>query len=243
MSQPQQRVETTVRIPGNWVHPGELLERLPSGYRLSPESLHLPDGSEVKFSPLPPDEQFPEIFRSSCRRPATDDELAVVDSYTVNVCLSGPGGSLEAAQQTMQAAAAIVRAGGAGVFIDNSALAHGGDDWIEMTEDAGPDALSFAFTAIVRGRDQLWTMGMHVLGQRDILMQRADADQHNVIDLIRYLAANESPIDDGHFLGDETKPTFRVRVVEDRMMSPDSPMYNPFGRLQLINLRDIAERN
>ncbi|HEV8004175.1 MAG TPA: hypothetical protein VGP63_30200 [Planctomycetaceae bacterium] len=128
----------TLRIPGDWSHPGELLQRLPPGVGLTPDVLSLPNGAKIDFVPMAPDDEFARIFESSCRRPATDDELAVVARYTVNVGLTGPGGSLESALTMMQAGAAIVRAGGAGVFIDNSALAHGGHDWIEMTEHAGP---------------------------------------------------------------------------------------------------------
>src|SRR6267142_1481772 len=92
-----------------------------------------------------------ENLSSACRQPATADELSTVDGYSVNVLLSGPGGSMQAARTMMQAGAAVVRAGGAGVFIDNSGLAHGGGQWIELTDDAGPDAISFAFASIVRG--------------------------------------------------------------------------------------------
>ena len=119
-------VRTTLRVPGNWSHPGELIERMPAGCRLTSETLILPDGTEIEFTPMPPDGQFAEIFKSSCRQPATNDELEIVDGYSVNVVLTGPGGSLEAAGAMMQAGAAIVRAGAAGVFIDNSAVAHGG---------------------------------------------------------------------------------------------------------------------
>jgi hypothetical protein len=109
------------------------MARLPAGCRASNDTLTLPDGTQVEWGALPADDQFPEIFRTSCRQPATDDELATVDRYTVNVCLSGPGGSLEKARAMMRAGAAVLRAGGAGVFIDNSALAHGGQHWLEMT--------------------------------------------------------------------------------------------------------------
>ena len=64
------------------------------------------------------DDQFAGIFRSSCRSPATDEELATVDGYRVNVLLRGLGGSMQAARTMMQAAAAVVRAGGAGVFVE-----------------------------------------------------------------------------------------------------------------------------
>src|SRR5205823_2609384 len=127
------------RVPGQWTHPRELVQRLPEGCRLTPDALTLPDGTRVGFGAAAADGQFAQVFRTSCRQPPTDAELAAVDGYTVNVFLSGPGGSVDAARAMMRAAAAVVRAGGAGVFIDNSALAHGGRNWLDMTDDGDPD--------------------------------------------------------------------------------------------------------
>jgi hypothetical protein len=238
-------VRITLRIPGKWAHPRELVERLPAGFQISAEALLLPDGASLEIYPAPPDDQFTEIFCSSCRQPPTDDELATVEAYTVNICLSGPGGSLEAAGTIMRAAAAIVAGGGAGVFIDNSALAHGGENWIAMTEDGSPDALSFAFVSIIAGREEVWTMGMHVLGQRDIVMKRADADQDefSIIDVIRYVCGGEKPIDDGHVLADLSGPRYQAFTQPDQQAPAGSPMHNPFGRLKLVSMRDIAEAN
>ena len=63
-------------------------------------------------------------------------------------------------------------------------------DWLEMTDDGSPDAVSFAFVAIVRNQADVWTMGMHVLGLRDIVMKRADIekDDFDIVEVIRYLA-------------------------------------------------------
>jgi hypothetical protein len=116
----------TLRLPGQWQHPTELAQGLPVGYRVAEDGLALPDGSRVGFGGVAPDDQFAEVFRSACRQRPTADELTAVDGYTVNVILHGPGGSLDAARTMMQAGSAIIRAGGAGVFIDNSAMAHGG---------------------------------------------------------------------------------------------------------------------
>jgi len=148
----------TLRIPGSWSHPGELQERLPDGFRLAPDTLFLPDNTSIDFIPMPPDVEFPQIFESSCRRRPNDDELAVVERYTVNVGLCGSGGSLESARTMMQAGAAIVRAGGAGVFVDNSALAHGGEDWIKMrmTEGRTPSASRSLRSSAASGRCTRW---------------------------------------------------------------------------------------
>src|SRR5205823_10971980 len=169
----------------------ELVQRLPAGCQLTGEALILPDKTEIGFGAAPADGQFAQIFRSSCRQPATKEELATVDGYTVNAFLSGPGGSMPAARTMMQAGAVLVRAGGAGVFIDNCTLAHGGQNWLEMTEDGSPDALSFAFVSIISSKAEVWTMGMHVLGLRDILMKRVDADRFDIIEVIRYLSRSE----------------------------------------------------
>ena len=245
MNEPAAAVEVALRIPGTWSHPQELVRSLPPGFRCSPEGLVLPDASWVELGAMPADNQFAGIFRSSCRSPATDEELATVDGYTVNVLLCGPGGSLPAARTMMQAAAAIVRAGGAGVFIDNSALAHGGQKWLEMTADGGPDALSFAFVAIVRGQTDVWTMGMHVLGLRDIVMKRADVESggFDIIEVIRYLSRGDNPVEGGHLLGDLDGPRFSALAEEEAKAPPGSPLHNPFGRLRLVSMKDIAEAN
>src|SRR5437870_7973978 len=206
MNKPAAPITIALRIPGKWSHPRELVQRLPAGCRLTGEALILPDKTEIGFGAAPADNQFAQIFRSSCRQPATEDELATVNGYTVNVLLSGPGGSMQAARTMMQAGAAMVRAGGAGVFIDNSTLAHGGRHWLDMTDDGGPDALSFAFVGIISGKVDVWTMGMHVLGLRDIVMKRVDADGFDIIEVIRYLARGEKPIEDRHVLADLDGP-------------------------------------
>jgi hypothetical protein len=245
MNEPAPPLTIDLRIPGTWSHPRELIERLPAGCRLTPEALILPDKARVDVGFLDADDQFAEIFRTSCRQPATGDELATVDGYTVNVVLSGPGGSMESARTMMQAAAALVRAGGAGVFIDNSGLAHGGRHWLELTEDGGPDALSFAFVTIVRGDTEVWTMGMHVLGLRDIMMRRTDIETHgfDIIEVIRYLTRGEKPVDHGHVLADLNGPQFQAIAQDSPEGLAASPMHNPFGRLKLVSVRDIAESN
>jgi hypothetical protein len=245
MSESTSPIEVALRIPGTWRSPKELIEALPNGYRFTPESLVLTDGTEIAFGAMDADDQFPRIFATSCRQEPTDEEKAAVENYTVNVLLSGPGGSLDAARTMMEAGAAIVRAGGAGVFIDNSGLAHGGQQWLAMAEDGSSDALSYAFASIVGGRTEVYTMGMHVLGLRDVIMKRADADadESTLIEMIRYLAAGDKPIDDGHILADLNGPRFQAFVETSDPKLAGSPMYNPFGRLKLVSVRDIAESN
>ena len=237
-------ITIALRIPARWSSPRDLIQRLPEGYRVTPETLILPDETQVEFAPMPADDQFAQIFRSSCREPATEEELEVVAGYTVNAILSGAGGSLQSAHRMMRAGAALVRAGGAGVFIDNCALAHGGGNWLAMTDDGSSDALSFAYVNIVRGKTEVWTMGMHVLGLRDLVMKRQDIEKgFDIVDVIRYVAGSEKPVGHGHLLADLSGPRFQTFAQDSDPSLAGSPMHNPFGRFKLVSMRDIAETN
>src|ERR1700722_9453044 len=101
MNEPTPPITVVLRIPGKWSHPRGLIQRLPEGCRLTADALILPDAAEIGFSAMPADDQFAQIFRDSCRQPATEDKLTTVDGYSVNVCLSGPGGSMQAARTMM----------------------------------------------------------------------------------------------------------------------------------------------
>jgi hypothetical protein len=245
MSAPHHTVEVTLRIPGAWAHPGELLERMPRGYRLTPEKLLLPDGSEIEFYPLPPDDQFARVFQTSCRQPATPAELDTIGRYTVNVCLAGRGGSKEAALRLLQAGAAIIQAGGAGVFIDNSALAHGGAAWLDMAEDGSPDAISFAFVSLIHCELEARTMGMHVLGFPELVMRHTDLgnDPDQIIELLRYVCNSDKPFGDGHIVADEHGPRYVAHSIPNDEYKAGSPHHNPFGSLRMTSFKDIAEGN
>src|SRR5690349_19760327 len=88
MNEPASPITIALRVPGQWSHPGDLIQRLPAGYCLTADALTLPDKTQVEFGAMAADAQFAQIFRSSCRQPATADELATVDGYTVNLFLS-----------------------------------------------------------------------------------------------------------------------------------------------------------
>lgn len=237
-------ITVSLRIPGRWPHPKDLIERLNNTCRVTSQALILPNGTPLSLGFFPSDDQFPGIFRSSCRWPPTQKELATANSYTINATLSGSGGSMNAARMIMKAAATMVRAGGAGVFIDNSLLAHGGKLWLEMTEDGGLDALTYAFAGIVRGDTDLWTVGMHVLGLQDIVVRRVDLeDDFDIVELIRSVARGDKPDGEGRIFAGSTGLCFSccAEAGDPRMVG--KPMHNPFGRLRLAKFRHSATVN
>ena len=112
-----------------------------------------------------------------------------------------------------------------------------------MAEDGGSDALSFGFVSIVRGKQKIWTLGMHVLGFPDLELQNADGDEELIVESLRYVCRGDKPVGDGHVFADEHGPKFQVVATTSDKFDADSPMYNPWGRFSLRSIRNIAERN
>ncbi|MCI0333020.1 MAG: hypothetical protein L0228_07345 [Planctomycetes bacterium] len=239
-----QAPEVTMRIPGTWNRPEEFYEGLPRGCRCTENGLVLADGAEFELNVLPADEQFPEIFAGSCPKLPTEDERERVENYKVNICVTGRGGSIAAAKQLMAAAAAVMTAGGAGVFIDNSGIAHGASDWRALFDSADDGGVYWAFVMAVRSEEEVYSMGMHVLGLRDAVIPstgNAEFDSRTLHSFLGYTAFSGAQLKDGELVGDVVLPTFRVYSQTDDRAPETAPMFNPYGRWRLERI-DI-ERN
>jgi hypothetical protein len=229
-------IEVTLRLPGTWEHPRELVERLPAGCRLTAEELILPTGKRFEFNALDADEDFPGVFAGSCPKLPTEEEREQIENYTVNVCLTGPGGSLEAAYDLMQAAAVLIEAGAAGVFVDNSGISHGATDWLTLTESRHNGGVYWAFVTTVRNDDELYSMGMHILGFPEAVIPRTsdeEIDFRTLHSFLGYSYASGATIKDGDVVGDPILPTFRVYHGPHDRLPPGTPMSNPFGQWRL----------
>ena len=230
-----------VRIPGVWEHVGELRRKLPEGYRLTSRWLDMPDGSRVEYFAKPPDGEFVPTFGRSCRELPTCEERQRIEDYTVNFCLSMPVGNREAAVRLMTAVSAILRAGGAGVFVDNSGVSHGASAWLALSHienrETGPTR---AFTSKVRSKGDIFSVGMHVLGCRDVVLtasnrdSESESEKRDVERMLCYLAREDATDDKVGVPDDSDLQKFRF-VDDNRQLAPShSTLYNPNRRWRLI---------
>jgi hypothetical protein len=236
--------EVTLRVPGTWTRPEEFYEALPRGCRCHDTGLVLADGSEFELHVLPADEEFAGIFAGSCPKTPTEDEQERIENYTVNICLTGRGGSIAAAKKIMEAAAAVLTAGGAGVFVDNSGVAHGASDWMKLFDSADDGGVYWAFVIAARSDDEVYSIGMHVLGFRDAIIPATgnhEYDSRTLHSFLGFTAFSGAKLQDGELVGDPVLPTFRVHAQAEDRFPADAPMFNPRGRWRLERL-DI-ERN
>jgi hypothetical protein len=234
MSQKSHQAElpsTIFRIPGAWKDKREFESRLPVGYRIDGELLVTPWGPLVLES-RPADREFPHVFGIACRRPLKPADLRRIRSYTMNVILMGPAGSMRAAQWMLEAGASVIRAGGIGVFIDNSLLAHSGADWLELAENkSDPAAVFYAFVNVAKRAGEIVSHGMHVLGQRDCIVSSEDLS--SLEDFLRMTCAEQPEFGDGETFSDEQGSQFCLHGEADSGLAPDRPYSNPFGRWRL----------
>lgn len=229
-------IEVTLRIPGSWAGPEDFLSRLPPDCRTTESELILADGSVFELNVLPADEDFPRVFADSCPKLPTPNEREQIENYQVNICVTGPGGSLSAAKSLMAAGAAILDAGGAGVFIDNCGISHGATDWRTLLESADDGGVYWAFVSTVGSEIELYSVGMHVLGLRDAIVPRTGADEFDyrtMHSFLGYTAFSGVKLTDGEAIGDPVLANFRVFHQADDRTPAEAPTFNPFGRWRL----------
>lgn len=226
----------TLRIPGAWREPRDFYDRLPTGCRCTAENLVLADGSSFELHVVPADEDFPGVFAGSCPKLPTVSEREQIENYAVNICVTGPGGSIPAAVQLLEAGAAIIAAGGCGVFVDNSGIAHGATDWLSLRDSAHNGGVYWAFVSTVRTETELYSIGMHILGCRDAIVPSTgdeEFDCRTLHSFLGYTAFSGATLKDGELVGDPVLPTFRVYSQADDRVPADAPMFNPYGRWRL----------
>lgn len=230
--------EIVLRVPGPWRSWQELATRLPDGCAIEGERLQLPGGPSMCFKTRPADSEFPEVFRRVCACPPLQEiDWSSIQNYRMNAVVVGRGGSRRAAQWILEGGAALVMAGGAGVFIDNCALAHGGNDWLELTQDKEvPQALFYAFVGLANIRGDIVSRGMQVFGRPDGILTHEGNLRHameTLHALLKIVYSDGQTVRSGAIVRDDQGNTYRVRRERDghhgRRLPDGHPLRNPYG--------------
>ena len=237
-----------LRVPGPWESQQQFMDavvRAKTGYEFGEGGLvHPKTGRRFRLDASDPDDQIADLFARSGR--LSKQEVRKIASHKVNVHVTAPGGSLEAARAMMAAATALVKAGGYGVFVDNSGNAHGRDDWLALSGDKQGGGVYWAYVDAAGGEDEAWTVGMHCLGYRDAEVfgipdrQAAGFLLHN---FLGYTYQSGNMVIDGDPLGGEFGVLFRARARPFTRVPPGSLFHNPYGvwRLEPVEEEEIGE--
>jgi hypothetical protein len=231
--------EVVLCIPGPWDSSSALADEIiasGTGYILEEKVLR---DTETGFScELVLQRADPELaadFAKAGPHWARTEAMADIDLHRTVAYLVAPGGSREAADAMMRAGAAIIDAGGLGVKVDSTGIAHAPAYWIDMSEQLGALTSHRALVVYVAGSD-VYSCGMHNFGLPEAITS-AD-NKTEAADMLRfftrYLLEHAPQFEDGHtFSVSAGKPVYRVERTDAIDYGPGSLFNNPYGAWRL----------
>ncbi|MFD4839312.1 hypothetical protein ACFWP0_17540 [Achromobacter sp. NPDC058515] len=230
---------TVLCIPGPWDDRGAFIRALMEsacGYLFAGGILMemtTQQGCTAQFEG--PDEAMAAAFRSASPHWRDAPEQAAIASHRSVIYLIDEGGSRERAEALMAAAAALIKAGGLGVKVESTGLAHSPAQWLELADNTGRFSAYRAYVVTITGGAEIHTCGMQNFGMHDV---RVDASEPDAADLATqfswYLFTQTPQLESGHtFSVDVDAPRYRVEAAEPVDYPPDSLFANPYGTWRL----------
>lgn len=238
--------ELVLCIPGPWRDRAELAQAIAlseTGYALDGGVLRdTVDGFGCDLVLEGPDPELAAAFAKAGPHWAGSGAMAAVADHDCIVYLAGRGGSREAAEAMMRAGAALVEAGGLGVKVDSTGIAHGPAYWLEMCFGLEQLTAHRALVVYVTGAD-VYSCGMHNFGLPDAMTSAVDkaAAADMLRTFTRYLLERAPLLEDGHtFSVSEGTPVYRLHKVPAVDYGADSLFNNPYGAWRLEPLQEKA---
>jgi hypothetical protein len=225
-------VELVLRIPGPWQSLQEFQDSLTGAVQYRDGRLVLEDGSAFEIQMHPMDSMLVSLFANSCRNRSHSNELRKIQQASNFVAVIGLGGSTTAAKQMLAAGAALIRAGGFGVFMDNSGQIHLGEDWKELADNSeDPEALIFAWICLFEAEKGLCSRGMHAFGHPDILMKgKRKPDQASVLlSLLSCIVDGTMFLEEGGVYMEPKIGAYKISTCKANPLDRKTRTHNPQG--------------
>ena len=169
----------------------------------------------------------------------TPEMIAIKDHHMV-VYIVGEGGSPQRADRLMLAAVGLLNAGGLGVKVESTGVAHSPNAWRDFTKKAYLKSLHTAYVIYLTG-DECVSCGMHNLGLKDVIVATADAE--NPVELLRtftqYMFIEKPVLGERQTFGTGADaPCYRMTHEPCTQYEAGSLFINPFG---MWRLRPVAK--
>lgn len=232
---------TVLCIPGPWQSRSALLEALihgNSGYLFAGQVLmHMETKQACELEFHAHDPRMGAAFRAAGPHWVATPDMQDIDAHASVVYLVINGGTAIQAEALMQAAAALLDAGGLGVKVESSGIAHSPSAWRDLCADLHLFSAHRAYVLYITG-PQVYSCGMHNLGLRDAIVEN-DGDTAEAIELIRvftrYLFTESPIIRAGQTFGTgRDAPTYRLSDDVGPHYEDDSLYANPYGFWRLV---------
>lgn len=189
---------------------------------------------ELDFEPR--DERMLAAFNAAGPHWREAPEMPRIDTHRSVVYLLSQGGPGTDVEAFMRAAGALLDAGGLGIKVESSGVAHAPDAWREMCSGLALFSPYRAFVVVVTEPGETYSCGMHTFGMRDVrVLEQAGAGAAAVARAFSWYLFTEHPeVRAGQtFSCDAQSPAYSISSGEGIDYGPDSLFSNPYGTWQL----------
>lgn len=246
--QEENPVDIVLAVPGIWLTRAEIvtsLARKGRGFRLAGESLvNSATGENFDLEIAGHDPELMESYIAVGRGQLSLRDFAALDNHTYTLYLTGPGGSLERARSIMDAAAALLWAGGLAVRVETSGAVHNVGQWLNCVryQDSDIAALYHAFVILNQQENTVFSCGMHNFGFRDgaVLIKTSPDEPVQTLQTFLQFLLQESPeLRDGTIFSTQPGlPHYRLKGDYCTVYKPGDLLHNPFGLWRLNRVKD-----
>lgn len=232
-------MEIVLCVPGPWADRGELVQSIvkdSGGYIFAGMILmHMETKQSYELEFCGHDERMRSAFEAAGPHWKNTAEMELISSHKSVCYLISEGGSIESAHSIMNAASALLDAGGYGVKVESSGLAHPPKDWKEQCKYNYLSKSHSSYVVYVMS-ESTYSCGMHNFGLPDAIVDSSESE--NPGELLRvfthYLLSESPVIKEGQtFSVDSDSPVYRIKAHPPINYGENSLFNNPFGMWKL----------
>jgi hypothetical protein len=182
------------------------------------------------------DERMASAFKAAGPHWVDAVEMKSIDTHSSVVYLIGHGGSQTNLAPLMHAARALLNAGGLGVKVESTGVAHSPEAWRRLCDELHLFSAHEAWVLYITG-DDAYSCGMHNLGLKDAIV--ASDLVESPADLLRafthYIFSERPKVRSGQtFSVAVDAPIYRVVDDEGIQYDASSLFNNPYGFWRLV---------
>jgi uncharacterized protein YegJ (DUF2314 family) len=232
-------------IPGPWKDRTSLLAAIaaanggggpPRYLAAGPSMIDLESKSGFEFEDYGANPNMSEAFRIAGEGRLTERELAAIAAHAHTVYLLGEPEDRESVRRMARMAAFLLKAGGLGVKVESSGVAHPPDRWRYLSESASTLSLYRAFCVLVGGREGSYSCGMRTFGLPDVAVtvRVSPREAAEILTAFNHwqLLENPEPREGDLFSTAASDPVFTMRHGPYGY-DPQELLNNPFGKWTL----------
>ncbi|GAB3254914.1 hypothetical protein [Chitinimonas naiadis] len=229
-------------IPGTWAGWKELTSQLQPHFadRYELHDTALIDRRRKVIFQLSLGQHDPELARRFARSSSVSKtELARLGQHRSVITLISRCGDEIDVHALQEAATVILKAGGLGVLVENTAVGHGPDYWLDCAAAPPPGFGTFyAFVSAVDHQDT-HTAGMHFFGLPDIVFTRGVSEQPASLlhAAGQTVLRSRQPFTNGDTIDTGNLGVYRLSAEPCRLYERDDPSFNPFGVWRLTPVK------